>query len=128
MDFLFEEGTGRYRIVCNVHFVGDDLIIALAGGEKHHIGAIAVGIPRASLSDKNKLSSDTSIITIPYHKDDLIARRWASYFSKCLGVVVTVTVGIHIDNATDKELKILVENVDSLFNNLKENISEYIID
>lgn len=128
MDFLFEEGTGKYKIICNGHFAGDDLIVILSGGEKHHIGAVAVGIPRTSLSDKNELSSDTSVIAIPYHKDDLIARKWASSFSKLLGVVVTVTVGIHIDNANNNDLQILIENIDNLFNKLKENIKKYKMD
>lgn len=113
------EGIEKYEVRCRIYRSGEDLIVIVNGGEKDHIGAVSVAIPRKSLEDDKKLSADVSTITIPYHKEDLIAREWAKELSKKTGKVVTVTVGIHIDNAEKFE-------VDELVNNSKKLLSKVI--
>ena len=43
--------------------VGDDLVVIVQGGEKPHVGAVAVSIPRPSLADAEETSSSTSVFT-----------------------------------------------------------------
>jgi hypothetical protein len=53
---------------------GDDVVVVLGGGERPHIGALAVAIPRPSLADPEQTSSTSSVITLLGHKDDELYR------------------------------------------------------
>ncbi|HHX69226.1 MAG: hypothetical protein WAO56_06050 [Miniphocaeibacter sp.] len=114
MDFILEKGVGKYKIICTIKFIGEDLVIFVQGGEKYHIGAIAVGLPRESLNEKGAISSDVTTMAIPYHKEDMIAREWAKSTSKIINRVTVAIVGIHIDNATRKDIETLIDNNNKL--------------
>lgn len=93
---------------------GDDLTVVIGGGEKQHIGAVAVGMPRPSLKDKNVVSSSASVLCLTGHKEDLLARSAALELAKLLGHTVTVTVGLHIDDAPVAAISLLEENFQEL--------------
>ena len=46
-----------YDINCTVVQMGKDFNVSIYGGDVAHIGAVALGVPRQSLEDKNKISS-----------------------------------------------------------------------
>lgn len=66
----FSLGTQEYLLEAVAVRCGDDLTVVIGGGEKQHIGAVAVGIPRPSLKDKNIVSSSASVLCLTGHKED----------------------------------------------------------
>ncbi|MHA2158907.1 MAG: prenylated flavin chaperone LpdD, partial [Candidatus Thorarchaeota archaeon] len=45
---IFEREAGRHIIFFDVKKIGNDLLIAIYGGDAHHIGGAAVAYPTAS--------------------------------------------------------------------------------
>lgn len=98
--------------------MGEDLCVALCGGERSHIGAVAVSQPRPSLADALVTSATTSVIAMPGHKEDLLARRLAARLATTLGVVVSVSCGIHVDAATMED----IDNIEELALEMADNL------
>lgn len=95
--------------------MGEDLILFLSGGEKPHIGAVAVAIPY-------KTTSSASLISIQEHKDGDLAKPLAERIAKQLKKKVILVVGIHIDNATKEDIQTLV---DKSYKEVDEFIRQY---
>lgn len=103
--------------------VRDDLNVVICGGDKPHIGAVAVAQPRPSLLDAAQASASTSVITVMGHKEDLIAHRTASQITAATGGVTTVSCGVHIDHATPEQIKV----IDSLIQSLTFALIEHVL-
>ena len=88
--------------------MGDDLCLTLSGGEQEHIGAVAVALPRPSLADPARTSATASVITLPGHKEDMLARELALKVAAALNVAVCVVCGIHVRHPTPDMLDELV--------------------
>jgi len=99
----------RLRWVC----LGDDLCLILSGGEEH-IGAAAVAQPRPSLADPARTSATASVITLPGHKEDILARELSLKVASALNAAVCVVCGIHMHNPTPAMLEELLEASRSL--------------
>ena len=101
----FERQTGRIILKLQVIGMGDDICLILTGGDRPHLGAVAVAQVRASLQSEEKLSSSVSNITILGHKEDEIARKVASIVAVTAHSNAVVCCGIHSDNMTQGEIK-----------------------
>ncbi len=104
----------NHSINCCVIKMGNDLNVCIYGGDSPHIGAVSLGIPRPSLELKNKISSSVSLITVTGHKEDVIVQKAAKYLASSLNSIVVVSCGIHIDNLTFEDLKILDVIIDEI--------------
>lgn len=111
-------GEGRHRVEALAIVCGSDLVVALQGGTHHHIGATAMAVPRPSLADSSQLSSTASVLCVVGHREDDLARSVALHLSAALECAVTVVAGLHVDNATDADVHILVENCDRVIEQL----------
>ncbi|MFB0562580.1 MAG: hypothetical protein ACETWM_15350 [Candidatus Lokiarchaeia archaeon] len=120
--FYVEDGEGRCHVWAFFFFLGDDLVVGIGGGEKPHVGALAIAEPRPSRDTPNEVSSTSSVITLLGHKDDIVAREAADYLARETNRVVTVTAGIHVENATEKEIGALIENSRRITQKIKEKI------
>ncbi|CAM3587220.1 hypothetical protein VA7868_03657 [Vibrio aerogenes CECT 7868] len=98
--------------------VGNDVNVVICGGDQPHIGAVAVAQPRASLQDENQRSATTSVITVMGHKEDLIAHRSAGQITAATGSVTIVSCGVHLDDATLKQIKQIDTLIQELTNAL----------
>lgn len=116
-------GEGRYRIEILSVVTGDGISITITGGEKPHIGGVALSVPRRSLGGE-KFSCDTWVPPVPGHKDTKVAVPVAEMISRETGRTVAVTAGIHIDRAEERELRTLVENSLAASRLLMEQIGE----
>ncbi len=96
--FMVETSTGAFDIQAHVRQIGTDLLVAIWGGEMPHIGAVAVAQPRPSLRDPNVVSATASVICLPAHKEDDLAKMVAETLAAALNTSVVVTAGIHWDN------------------------------
>ena len=50
-DFSVKTAEGSYDLEASGQWLGPDLLVAIWGGEKPHIGAVAVAQPRPSLKN-----------------------------------------------------------------------------
>ncbi len=104
-------------------FCGEDLNISIFGGDKGHIGAVALAV--ASVEGyQRKYSPTVSSLSVLDHKDDEVARFVAKEVASFLNKQVVVAAGIHIDNATLDDLKIVMENVKNVTEKLKMSLEE----
>jgi hypothetical protein len=95
---------GRVEIELAWVRAGRDLSVTLSGGDLPHIGAVAVSQPRPSHVDGGGTSASTSVITLPGHKEDELARAAAARLAAALDTNVCVACGIHMDDITLEEI------------------------
>ncbi len=103
-------GTGTHRVVAEAMVLSNGVNVTLVGGTLPHIGAVAIAVPRPSLADPAMPSATTSVYTVVGHKDDEIARPAAHLLARELGCLAVVTAGVHLDNATQQDVELLVAN------------------
>jgi hypothetical protein len=60
--------------------MGDDRCMAVSGGGRPHLGAVALAQPRPSLRDPATVSASTSALALLGHKEDILAYRAAERF------------------------------------------------
>lgn len=113
-------GEGKYSIESYIVSCGKDLNIAIVGGDKHHIGAVSVASPTEKLYNGIKRSATTSVISLQDHKEDQLAYLAAKELATALDCVVAVSVGIHIDNVSMEDIKILNDNFMKLVEKIKK--------
>ena len=123
MEFRIKTREEAYRLEASVQAIGKDLLIAIWGGDRPHIGAVAVAQPRASLKDQSVRSATASVFCYVGHKDDVIAKEVAERLSAALNRNVTVTVGIHWDDLQEAGIKAVVANSQQLANMIIERIA-----
>ncbi len=111
-------GKEKYQISLSKIDCGKDVSVAIYGGDKPHIGAVAVAVPRESLTGNGSISSSASVICIAGHKEDELARKVALKISATWNCVATVSVGIHIDDALLEDFIRIEQNVESLVSEL----------
>ncbi len=113
-----ESGEDRWKVYLIAHFLEQDINVLIYGGDTPHIGAVALAIPRASLRDSEKKSASASVLCVTGHKEDQLARDTAIKLASISESVTCVSVGLHIDSASDKDIKMLVINYDKTVSDL----------
>jgi cell division GTPase FtsZ len=117
-------GEGDKRIEALAVVCGKDVAVTIVGGDSHHIGAVAMAVPRPGLKDPSKMSASASVLCVTGHKDDELARFAALKIASALNCTASVNVGIHIDQASEEDLKVLIFNsnyvVDKLIHDLRK--------
>lgn len=106
----FAAGRGRHRVWGHAYRLSDGIAVTLVGGDRPHIGAVAVAIPRPSSADPSRVSPSISVITVVGHKDDIIARDVADRLCRALNRIVVVVAGVHIEGATRADIRRAVAN------------------
>ena len=122
MEFTIKTDTEAYNLEALVKQIGEDLLVAIWGGEKPHIGAVAVAQPRPSLKDESVVSATASVFCYLGHKDDIIAKQAAEKLSAALNTNVTLTVGIHWDDLDEAGIRTILGNSQQLVNMIIEKI------
>ena len=89
--------SGR-RIGAWVTSVGEDLVVAVGGGQRPHVGCVVLAQPQPAKTKSGEWSASCSVLTIPPHKEEPIARGIASRLAEAFGRVTVVTAGVHDDN------------------------------
>lgn len=117
------EGKDKFRVKLVTIKSGEDLTIVISGGEKPHIGAIAVSIPRHSLKDLNKVSASTSVFVLVGHKEDELSKQIAENITKITKKVTVVIAGLHIENATSQDIEYLIQNTQKVVDKLRVELS-----
>ena len=112
-----ERKVGKHRIVLRADLIGNDLLVVVYGGDEHHIGGVSVAyLTRSHYRDASTVSVNT--LTMPGHKDYVVANSAAEKLCRQLNRSTVVSVGIHMDKATPKEIDGAVSAVDSMTDEL----------
>jgi hypothetical protein len=114
LEIQVKTGTGTYDLQAGVRRIGDDLLVAVWGGEKPHIGAVAVAQSRPSLKNPEARSATASVICFPAHKEDEMARAMSQVLAAALDTKVVVTAGMHWDNIGQEGIRKVMENSEAL--------------
>ncbi|MGG1517819.1 hypothetical protein ABE504_20555 [Paenibacillus oryzisoli] len=101
-----------YHIDIQLYPMGHDWVFLISGG-RAHIGAVATAYPA-----KKEMLMQT--VTIPGHREDRLATEIAEVAASLLNRTVTVVMGIHLEDATKKEIADIVEGVQQ---RMKETIA-----
>lgn len=116
----FSETFRAAKIALEALPMGRDIAISVSGGERPHIGAVAVAQPRPSLADPQKVSATTSVIALLGHKEDMLARGLAARVAAAIDGVAVVSCGIHYDGLSDDEIAAVSAIVGRLADRLLE--------
>lgn len=122
-ELKVKTNEGSYDLEASVKLIGQDLLVAIWGGEKPHIGAVSIAQPRPSLRDPKSTSATASVICLLGHKEDELAKAFSEVLSAALNTQVVVTAGIHWDNIDEQGIKKVLRNSEILLDLILERIS-----
>ena len=86
------------------HYIGDDIVFFLGGGERSHIGGVVIAEP----------GKKVQAIGLTGHYDDIVLQPIAEAACKKYKTKVITVGGVHVDKATKEEIDLLVENCKKL--------------
>jgi len=109
MQFEIVIGRDKHKIQLNVIITGEGINVLLTGGEKAHVGGVVLTVPRQSLTGSG-IGSDSWVVPVPGHKDTIAGEKVGTIICRKTKEVVSVTAGIHIDNALPEDLEIIIKN------------------
>jgi hypothetical protein len=108
MEFTLETDTGAFDLTASARRIGPDLLVAIWGGEKPHIGAVAAAQPRPSLKDPAVTSATASVIC---------------FVAAAIGGRAVVTAGIHWDNLSEEGIRQVIHNSAELIKMIKARLT-----
>ncbi|PLY02385.1 MAG: hypothetical protein C0624_08695 [Desulfuromonas sp.] len=114
MHELFTRNRGLFNASLSLQALGDDLQVVIWGGERPHVGAVAVAEPRVSLSDPRRTTASSSVICLSGHKEDELARDAALRLAIVSRGAVAVTAGLHWDQLDADDIKNVLQLCDEL--------------
>ena len=123
-EFTINTNEGEYDLAASIRQIGQDLLVAIWGGEKPHIGAVAMAQPRPSLRDPEVTSSTASVFAYVGHKEEELAKAAAEILAATLKTNVVVTAGIHWDNLSPEGIQRVIENSNILVEMILDKIAE----
>ncbi len=101
---MITSGSGRYRVWLKTEQIGDDRLYILGGGERPHIGGVVIWEPEKG----------GQTIILGTHKDHLVLEPLAEKACDKYKVTTVAVGGIHIENATQEEITIIMKNCKEL--------------
>ena len=125
MDFTVKTNEGVYDLEAGVRLIEQDLLVAIWGGEKPHIGAVSVAQPRPSLKYPEVMSATASVICLLGHKENELAKAASEVLAAALKTQVGVTAGIHWDNISKDGIQKVIKNSQILVDLILERIASF---
>ena len=122
MDFTINTSEDEYNLSAHVRLIGDDILVAIWGGEKPHIGAVAAAQSSPSLKDPKVMSTTASVLCYSGHKEDELAKSAAKKLAAALDTKVVVTAGIHWDNLSAEGIQKVNRNSEVLVTTIQKRI------
>lgn len=116
--------TSFLKIYIKIVNIGDDLLIAVRGGTREHIGCTVVSIPRPSLKDDGRNSCTSSVWNLVGHKDEEVCRRLAEAYCKITGKLIVCTGGIHAESLQAPQIEELISKIEKFIQIEIKNIKQ----
>jgi hypothetical protein len=120
----FTTDEDRYSLRASARWIGGDLSVAIWGGERPHIGAVALAQPRPSLKDSGIMSATASVICVVGHKEDDLVKEASELLAAALKTRVVVTAGIHWDNLDEEGIRAVKQNSQAMVKRIAEEMRE----
>lgn len=120
--FHSKAGSGIHTVEAVTVLCGPDINVSICGGTHYHVGASALGLPRQSLKDSSKPSASVSVLTVVGHKEDDLAKQAAHHLATVFRCRVSVQAGLHIDNATQKDIERLWGNYEAALRDVESQL------
>jgi len=105
-------------IQANVTNAGNDVVVVVTGGSRPHVGSIVLAQP----TGPGRSGVSCSVMTIPPHKEEAVARPIAEAICKASGQVTLVTAGIHEDSLDAEGVQIYLGLAEKMAAELAERI------
>jgi len=102
-------GEGKYQVWLRLWDTSRGWYGSLTGGEEPHVGGVILAVPRLSLTGSGQ-SCDIWPITVPGHLDNDAVIPVAKQLCIKLGTTVSLTSGIHIEQAGAEDIARIREN------------------
>jgi hypothetical protein len=90
------------RMWATVVRAGADAVVCVGGGDRPHVGCVVLATPSPSRSRPGRWTPSYSVLTIPPHKEEPIARTVAGRVTSELGCSTVVSAGVH-DDGLDRD-------------------------
>ena len=100
------------RVRIAVYETEDGINVLIEGGDKGHIGAVAIA------GGGNVMES----IVFPSHQEDVVCRHWAEKISTVYSGSVIVEAGIHYEGITKKQIQEVLEELEKELEKLVRKI------
>lgn len=97
---MITSGKGKHKVQLDRYELGDDVLLVIQGGEKPHVGSVVVCEP----------GKEARLIRLGSHKDYIVLRPLAETACEKFKTTVVAVGGIHIDDATKKDIDIIIQN------------------
>lgn len=97
--------------------IGKDLVVLIYGGDSPHVGGAAIAYVAKS-HYRNALTTSVNVISLPGHKDYILAQSSAEKLASTLEKSIVVIAGVHIDNATHEQIDEVITTVNSMIDDL----------
>ena len=123
MEDTIQTREREYNLEASIQRIGPDLLVAIWGGERPHIGAVAVAQPRPSLRDPQSTSATASVFCLVGHKEDELAKAASEILASVLNTTVVVTAGIHWDDLSAEGIQTVVKNSEILIDLILERLA-----
>jgi hypothetical protein len=101
---MITSGEGKYTVFLEKKRIDGDLIYILGGGERSHIGGVVICEP----------GKESQVIRLEGHYDDIVLKPIAEAACKKYNKRVAAIGGVHVDNASQEEIDLLVKNCKEL--------------
>ncbi len=119
---IFKTQEGTFDLTASVMKAGKDAVVIIWGGEKPHIGAVALAQSRASLKNPDKISATASVLCLLGHKEDAIVKSVSERLAAVANRPVVVTAGMHWDNLLESDLNQILKNVEILIKMIEPHL------
>ncbi|MBC8342718.1 MAG: hypothetical protein H8E61_01890 [Bacteroidetes bacterium] len=113
-EFHVRTSKGDYELEAAIRIIGNDVLVALWGGDKPHIGAVATAQSQTSIVNPDKINATASVICFPGHKEDRMVKPMAEKIALATGANVVVTAGTHWDDIDESGIKKVIQNSEIL--------------
>jgi hypothetical protein len=99
-ESMITSGRGKYKVWMQHHFLGSEHVFFIGGGQRSHIGGVVIAEP----------GKKPHMIRLTGHYDDVVLTPIATAACAKYKTKVVAIGGVHVDNATKKEIGLLVDN------------------
>ncbi len=107
-----EARRGRLNLRLTAIFMGQDLCVTLSGGDRPHIGAVALSQGGAA----------AAVLTLPGHREDALAHQLAQELASETQATVCLACGIHLDDIHPEEIRDALELAEGLVRELLSHL------
>jgi hypothetical protein len=97
-------GEGKHTVFFEKHHLDEDIILIVGGGQRSHVGGVVICEPEKPMQ----------VLGLSGHCDMTVLKPLAIAACKKYRRRVTVLGGIHIDDASKEDIKIVVEHCKQL--------------